>query len=187
MYYVIRAMQPRDAITAAAQFIYLNKTCYNGLYRVNSTGQFNVPYGRPKSANVISSENLVECARVLAREVTLLCDDFERAVHGAKSEDLVYFDPPYVTGHSNNGFVEYNEVLFNWTDQERLAKLARRLSDEGIHVMISNADHHAVLDLYKGFRVMRIRNHSSMAGASASRGRVTEVIIHKHESGDPIQ
>jgi DNA adenine methylase len=186
-YYEVRALAPTDPALAAARFIYLNKTCYNGLYRVNAAGKFNVPFGRPKSSNVASQESLVACASLLKGEVTLLHGDFESSLDGARRGDLVYLDPPYVTGHSNNGFVEYNEVLFNWDDQVRLARVARRLAAAGVQVMVSNAWHESVLQLYKGFRVTQISTHSSMAGASAKRTRVSEAVFHLGRTGELIQ
>lgn len=181
-YYAVRGLTPSDAISAAAKFIYLNKTCYNGLYRVNSSGNFNVPYGRPKSGNVANASSLSACAAALRGSVQLMAGDFEAALEGAGPGDFVYLDPPYVTGHSNNGFVEYNEVLFNWSDQVRLAKVAQALKESGVHVVISNAWHEAVRQLYPGFQVLPITTHSSMAGASSKRLRVTEAAFYTEPS-----
>ena len=130
-YYAVRALEPTNRFEHAAQFIYLNKVGWNGLYRVNLSGKFNVPYGRPKSSNVADAVNLVRCAATLRGRARLQVADFEASVDDCKRGDLVFFDPPYVTGHSNNGFVDYNEKLLSWDDQERMARLAERPGREG--------------------------------------------------------
>lgn len=173
----VKRLVPGDRFHGAAQFIYLNKVCWNGLYRVNSSGQFNVPYGRPKSQNVVDPENLRACALLLQREVNLIEGDFAATVATARRGDLVYFDPPYVTGHNNNGFVDYNEVLFSWHDQERLATVAKDLDTRGVSVVISNADHQPVIDLFEGFDAIRVERHSTIAGRSSERKPTSEVVL----------
>lgn len=173
----VKALEPQGAAAAAARFIYLNHTCWNGLYRVNARGEFNVPYGRPKSQRVVDAENLRDCARALDRQTLLVAGDFATVAAGAGPGDLVYFDPPYVTGHNNNGFVDYNEILFSWSDQLRLARLAKDLDSRGVHVVISNANHDAVLALFESFEVIRVARHSTIAGSTAARQPTSEVLI----------
>lgn len=178
VFYRIRKKRSRGRIKRAAEFLYLNKSCWNGLYRVNSQGHFNVPYGRPKTDNIIDADNLRACSRSLARpEVRLATGDFDDALNGSAAGDLVYLDPPYVTGHSNNGFIDYNEVLFSWKDQERLANTARRLAADGVYVVVTNAYHQAVIDLYEGFAVRLFERASTLASAVSKRGRVIEAVL----------
>lgn len=173
----VKAASGGDRFDAAARFIYLNKTCWNGLYRVNGSGQFNVPYGRPKSATVVDPDNLRACSLLLQGEVDLAVADFAASVRTAGRGDLVYFDPPYVTGHNNNGFIDYNEVLFKWADQKRLAEVAKELDGRGAHVLISNADNEAVLDLFRSFQRTRVSRQSTIAGHPSARKATSEMIF----------
>jgi len=180
MFYEIRANRSHGAIKRAAEFIYLNKTCWNGLYRVNAAGQFNVPYGAPKSDFIISPANLRACSAALAgSEVHLDVAGFEEAMTDVEEGDLVFLDPPYVTRHNNNGFVDYNERLFSWEDQIRAAECAAQAAGAGAHVIVTNAYHDDVLALYPGFDVTPLQRHSTLAGASIARGPVTEAILWK--------
>lgn len=132
IYYRVRNARSSGRFQRAAEFIFLNKSCWNGLYRVNSDGAFNVPCGRPKTDFIVSESNLRACSRALRPQgVKLATCDFADALDGAQVGDLVYLDPPYVTGHRNNGLIDYNETLFSWDDQERLAKLALRRRERG--------------------------------------------------------
>ncbi len=176
-YYRIRSENPPGEVEKAVRFIYLNKTAWNGLYRVNGSGRFNVPYGRPKSPGIADATNLRACSKLLSQAVELMPADFEQSVLDARQGDLVYLDPPYVTGHSNNGFIDYNERLFSWADQERLAKAAARAVRKGATVVVSNAFHQAVLDLYRGFHVIKVSRHSTLASNKAKRVLVDEALL----------
>jgi len=176
MYYRVRADVPSDPMQRAGRLIYLNRACWNGLYRVNSKGLFNVPYGAPRSASPIDEGNLRACASALGA-AEIATNDFETTLSEATSGDLVYLDPPYVTTHNLNGFRDYNQKLFSWEDQIRLAQISRVLADEGCHVVISNADHESVLALYPGFRVLHVERNSTLASNATRRMRVGEVLI----------
>lgn len=177
----MRQRKPRTPWTHAARFIYLNRTAFNGIYRVNQLGEFNVPFGRfSQPPTICHRERLVSCSAALNDRVQVHSYDFERAVEAATENDLVYFDPPYITGHMNNGFVKWNSRLFTWSDQERLALLARSLVARGIHVLVSNADHPAVTDLYAGLHCYRLSRSSQIGGPSASRRRVTEALLSSY-------
>lgn len=178
-YYKARKAKPRGKHQRAAWFIYLNRLCWNGLYRVNSKGQFNVPYAGPAKRGLIDLENLEMCAKLL-RELTpeLRTGDFMFGLEGAERGDLVYLDPPYVTTHNNNGFVDYNEVLFSWQDQIRLAEKAQELVRKRVKVVVSNADHFELDKLYRGFDKQVIRRSSTIAGLSEARSVITEVVYH---------
>jgi len=125
-FYKLRDRAPRADHTIAARFLYLNRTCWNGLYRVTRDGKFNTPFGSYDNPTICDPERIRNASKRL-RRANLFVSDFERCVSRAKKGDFVYFDPPYITGHQDNGFLKYNKQLFSWADQERLAKLAIRL------------------------------------------------------------
>jgi DNA adenine methylase len=177
LYYRIRASRSAGA-RGAADFIYLNKSCWNGLYRVNASGKFNVPYGAPKSDFIMEPDNIRACSVALnAPGVHLKNVDFEEAVVGCGEGDFVYFDPPYVTSHNNNGFRDWNESLFSWSDQERLAALSRKLMKAGAYVIVSNANHNEIKNLYRGFKIIPIERSSTLASDSSKRRYVSEVVL----------
>jgi len=178
LFYTLRSQRSTGRYKRTAEFIYLNKTCWNGLYRVNSRGEFNVPYGRPSTDRVIDEANLRTCSSALGGPyVELRCCDFESALSNVSRGDLVFLDPPYVTRHNNNGFIDYNERLFSWADQLRLAGIARSLADRGAHVIVANAYHQEIVELYEGFHVTRVDRFSTLASKSSKRGIVTEAIF----------
>lgn len=178
-YYRLRSMKARTPRHVAARFLYLNRTCWNGLYRVNSKGGFNTPFGRRDNPDLIDRDCLLAAADRL-KGVDLLNCDFATAVETAKAGDLVYFDPPYISGHQNNGFLMYNAHLFSWADQLRLAATAVALASNGIHVLVSNTNHAAVLRLYKGFHYYRVPRRSLIAGQVDSRGVVLEALLSSY-------
>lgn len=183
-YYRIREDRSADPVQRAAEFLYLNRGCFNGLYRVNSSGKFNVPWGAPKSDFVVSETNLLACQKALAVTTTpVTCDDFETSLKKCRSGDLVFLDPPYVTRHNNNGFVDYNERLFSWQDQIRLAAAADRARAKGCHVIVTNADHKDIVNLYPNFKLHIMTRSSTLASASSKRGRVSEAILVGRQGG----
>jgi len=145
-YYHIRGAVMRTAATRAARFIYLIRTCFNGIYRVNLDGVFNVPIGT-KTAVLLETDDFPKVARRLKGAI-LRGWDFERLIDKATRGDLVFADPPYTVRHNNNGFVKYNEKLFTWDDQIRLATALTRAAERGAHVVATNADHRDVQNLY---------------------------------------
>jgi DNA adenine methylase len=178
VFYAVRAKRSTGRYKRAAEFIYLNKACWNGLYRVNSNGDFNVPFGRPKSLNVTEPLNLRACAAALSRPgIDITCASFVESVGRVGEGDLVFLDPPYVTGHNNNGFVDYNETLFSWGDQIAAAGAAAAAADRGAHVVVTNAYHDDVLALYPGFSVKPLSRASTLASNSAKRRRVQEAVL----------
>jgi DNA adenine methylase len=146
------------------------------LYRVNLRGQFNVPIGTKDNA-VLDSDNFAAVARML-KNAELRAGDFEATIDLARSKDLVFVDPPYTVKHNLNGFVKYNEKLFSWEDQERLRDCVIRASNRGAVIVVTNANHHSVKDLYKGVGVQRTLTRSSVLAASSDhRGQYQELII----------
>lgn len=178
-YYSVRGrVAPSGSVEAAARFLYLNKLCFNGLYRENGSGRFNVPYGRPRATNrVVNLGDLKECSTRLRDRVHLQSCDFEKALLRCEERDLVYLDPPYVAGHRSNGFVDYNAKIFNWEDQERLADVFHSLDEKGVYVIQTNADHPTLRELYKGYSCLSVSRHSSMSGKSGGRGISQELVI----------
>lgn len=178
-FFRVRARKPKSPIGKAARMIYLNRTCWNGLYRVNLKGEFNVPFGRYNNPTICDREGLRSAAELLQRS-QLRTADFEHAVRTASKGDFVYLDPPYITGHQNNGFHKYNSRLFSWEDQERLGVVAGELADRGCHVLISNADHKDVLKQYPGFFIYKVVRNSLIGGLAATRGCVSEALISSY-------
>jgi DNA adenine methylase len=175
----MREYNPRGDVGRAAQFIFLNKACWNGLYRVNSDGIFNVPYGWPRSNFIINEQNLLHCSRQLRRrEVSIKKQDFGDIEERVNEGDFVFLDPPYVTSHNMNGFIDWNECLFSWEDQVRLASMARRLIKKNANVLITNANHSDLEALYSGFGKAVFRRFSSLASDTSRRGTTSEAIFY---------
>lgn len=174
-YYDVRASEYESSVWRAAQFIYLNKTCWNGLYRVNRQGKFNVPFGH-NNRRVFDRTHLLKVAEIL-QNAKVVCCDFEQLVETAASGDFAYLDPPYTVLHSRNGFRQYNEKLFSWQDQVRLARVARELAGRGCLVVVSNADNREVLDLYPDFLYQRVSRHSVLAANPRWRRRTNEALL----------
>jgi len=176
-YYKIRESAPATAVGRAARLIYLCNLSFNGIYRQNLNGRFNVPYGFRSHLDPCNTTRIREIHTQLKGR-TLLARDFEVATKQARRGDLVYFDPPYTVAHGNNGFVKYNAKIFSWADQQRLAIVATRLKSIGCNVLVSNADHPSVHELYKNFNVHIVTRQSSMAAATCFRGPVRECIFY---------
>ena len=162
--------------TKAARTIYLNKACFNGLYRVNSKNQFNVPFGKKTKVNTYEGSNLITVSNYLTiNDVTILCVDFEEAVKDAKKGDFVYFDPPYDSDTST--FNSYTEDDFGKEEQVRLARVYKELADRGVYVMLSNHNTSLVKELYKGYNIDVIEAKRNINSNGKKRGYVEEVII----------
>jgi len=176
-YYDVRARSPKKLVQRASRMIYLNRTCFNGIYRVNKQGEFNVPRGT-KDAVLMDTDNFKAMANLL-NGAQLRVGDFENLINEASEDDLVFADPPYTVRHNLNGFVKYNEVLFSWTDQERLARALRRAAARGVKIVATNANHHSVRSLYSGwdFLTRSVSRFSQISADSASRRQFEELII----------
>lgn len=172
-----RDIDAEDDVAVAAWFIYLNKTGYNGLYRVNSKNRFNVPFGDYQRPNICDEPTLVACAQQL-RNVTLRNEDFVEAARRAKAGDLVYFDPPYVPLSATSSFTSYTKHGFGPEAQERLRDLARELADRGVHVLLSNSSAEQVRELYRdGFECIEVRARRAINSRGDRRGVITELLI----------
>jgi DNA adenine methylase len=160
----------------AATFIYLNKTCFNGLWRVNRAGAFNVPIGRYTDPPICVPEALRAASAVLAR-ADLRCADYRAAVEDAARGDFIYFDPPYDPVTTTASFTSYTSLAFGPDDQRALADCARELVARGCRVMLSNSDTPFIRSLYRGFRLARVRCPRAINSNAAKRGDVDELII----------
>jgi len=176
----LRAKMPEDfgPTRRAARTIYLNKTGFNGLFRVNKKGQFNVPYGKWKRPpKVLHAANLRACAEVLNRFVALLSTDFANAVQGAGDGDVIYFDSPYIPLNATSNFTSYTADGFTLDDQHRLAAYFRELVKEGAYVLASNSDTETTRELYKGFEMHQIQARRCINSKGDKRGEVHELLI----------
>jgi DNA adenine methylase len=176
-YYWLRGKIPADLTQRASRLIYLNRTCFNGIYRVNRQGQFNVPRGT-KDKVLIETDDFEGMSRLL-QGADLVAGDFEALVNRAQEDDFVFADPPYTVLHNYNGFRKYNEVLFSWADQQRLAQALLRAARRGAKVFCTNANHHSVRSLYDRpeFTLDVVSRFSRISADSASRKYFEELII----------
>lgn len=174
-YYEIRARMGHSTIEDAADFIYLNRSCFNGLFRVNLSGRFNVPIGS-KVYELTDGSEFKAWSDRLRRASIKLCD-FEETIDQCGEGDFVFADPPYTVNHNENGFIEYNEKIFSWEDQVRLHDSLLRARERGACFVLTNADHETVRDLYSDCSILTVERGSEMAGRISARGRTTEVVI----------
>lgn len=175
-YYAVRGQRVRSDASVAARMIYLNRTGFNGLYRVNKAGGFNVPFGRYTNPTICDDDKLYACARVLAF-AELFCADFASVMAVAQRGDFVYCDPPYVPVSKTGDFTSFTAAGFTLADQERLAICARRLKDVGVHVLLSNADLPNVRKIYDGFEMRTVKARRNINSKGGKRGEVGELLI----------
>lgn len=177
-YYRIRDSRPNRPHTRAARFLYLNRTCWNGLYRVNRRGEFNVPRGT-KNAVVQATDDFSAWSWAL-RGAKLRCLDFESAISTAGAGDFVFCDPPYTVSHNNNGFLKYNQNIFSWKDQVRLRDSLVQLNDRGGQFAITNAMHESLFDLYASFDKIELKRSSVISGELKGRRKTSELLIRNY-------
>ena len=170
-------IDPKSDAEVAAWLVYLNKTGYNGLYRVNSKNRFNVPFGDYKNPLILDEDNLRACARVLGH-ATVRCEHFEKVEERAQKGDFVYFDPPYVPLSATSSFTSYTSDGFGIEEQRRLRDLALRLKKKGVKVLLSNSSAKAVYELYeRGFTIHTALASRSINCKPGGRGRIAELLI----------
>ncbi|MBB6429926.1 DNA adenine methylase [Algisphaera agarilytica] len=181
-YYRVRSSKPTSKAGRAAQFIYLNRTCFNGIYRVNRKGEFNVPRGSKDT--VLFDDDDFEAVAESLSSAKLFTSDFESIIDLCGQGDLIYADPPYTANHNNNGFLKYNEKLFSWSDQIRLAKCLEKAGERGALFVVSNADHFSVRELYEeiGF-IETVGRSSILAADSTKRCLTTEIVVKNFSVG----
>ncbi|GLO76574.1 site-specific DNA-methyltransferase (adenine-specific) [Phaeobacter italicus] len=174
-YYKVRGDIPEGDAEKAARFIYLNRTCWNGLYRVNLKGEFNVPIGTKTKVFI---EGELESVSLSLKGANIKNCDFEERLNESGTGDLVFVDPPYTVHHNMNGFLKYNQNLFSWEDQIRLRDAVVRASERGAKVLVTNAAHYSVIDLYDGVGEMSETDRLSViSGKSSGRGRQAEILV----------
>jgi len=184
-YYNVRRAAPREPTERAARFIYLNHTCYNGLYRVNRRGAFNVPMGRYDRPRIVDRENLLAVATAL-RGVAIEAADFEAVTEGAGPGDLLYLDPPYHPLSETSAFTSYTAGGFGVDEQRRLACVFEKLSRRGAFVILSNSSSDLVRELYGSLdphpRLDEVQVPRAINSKGTSRGPVAELLIHSAPS-----
>jgi DNA adenine methylase len=175
-YYAVRSKIPNHPHDRAARTFYLNRTCWNGLYRVNLKGDFNVPIGT-KTTVVFDGEDFGEFSRTLSR-ANLRCADFEETIAEAREGDFLFVDPPYTAKHNFNGFIKYNEQIFTWADQLRLRNAIESAIRRNVATVVTNADHSSIRSLYAGVcQYRRLTRPSVLAGKADRRGRTSEAMF----------
>ncbi len=176
-YYKVRALNGGlDKAESAARLIYLNKTCFNGLYRVNSQNEFNVPYGKHKHP-AIPSRDLILSASYFLKDAKIKKMSFDKLDWIAKNGDFVYFDPPYYPMSKTANFTAYSTGGFAEEDQIKLSEIFKKLSERGCFVMLSNSDHPKIKEIYSEFKIASVLARRSINSVSSGRGPVKELII----------
>lgn len=187
-YYAVRAWDRKPDYAAlskcqrAARILFLNKTCYNGLFRVNSKGQFNVPFGRYRNPKILDEEALRRVSQYLnAAEMQISNLDFASAVRSSRAGDFIYFDPPYDPISETASFVGYDANGFDKEEQKRLKSVFDTLSQRGCRVLLSNAHTDFVLDLYKDYKIVKIEAKRAINSDIRKRGKIAEVFVMNYD------
>lgn len=185
-YYTIRAKEPLDSVERAARFIYLNHTSFNGLYRVNREGRYNVPYGRRKNIPY-NKAGILACSERL-QNVVLSVGDFAEMLKNVKKGDFVYLDPPYVVAKDANGFIQYNKNLFSFEDQKRLSASIDRIREVGAYYILSNAKHETIKEIFQkdSDSTIVLSRSSLIGGKKAYRGKTEEYLFTNIPNADII-
>ena len=182
-YYEVRKQEPKQQIEKVSRLIFLNRTCFNGLYRVNKKGQFNVPLGRYTNPNIVNKENLSAVSKILQSEkIKISCRAFEAVLDDTKKGDLVYFDPPYQPISSTANFTSYTHRDFTEDDLQRLVDLANQLNSKGCHVLLSNSNSKTVKDYFseKHWSISEIKANRAINSNSKKRTGHKEIIIKNY-------
>ncbi|MDE1869314.1 MAG: DNA adenine methylase, partial [Candidatus Micrarchaeota archaeon] len=181
-YYKVRAENPKELSDSlrAVRFIYLNKTCFNGLYRVNSKGQFNVPIGSYKNPAIFNEVELREISHLL-KNAKIETKQFYEIKSKVRKGDFVYFDPPYYPISKTSAFTTYTKEKFLDKEQKELAKLFRSLDKKGANVMLSNSDSEFIKGLYKGYDIGIVKASRMINCIAEKRGKINEVVVTNYE------
>lgn len=182
-YYSIRESNPRSEIEKTSRLIFLNRTCFNGLYRVNSKGKFNVPLGKYSNPNIVNEENIRAVSHILQSSRTAIkCRDFEAVLRDTKKGDLIYFDPPYQPVSATSNFTSYTTKNFTYDDLTRLAELCLKLDSRGCNVLLSNSDSQEVADIFakNPWKITRIAANRSINSNSKKRTGHFELLIKNY-------
>ena len=180
VYSEVRDGRPRLPARKAARLLFLNKTCFNGLYRVNRKGRFNVPHGRYEQPAILDAERLRDASRALAG-VELRDGDFEEACVRAEPGDFVYLDPPYQPLSATSAFTQYTSADFGFADQQRLRDAFDGLTERGVPALLSNSAHPDIEALYRGYAIERVPMGRSINSNGAGRKPIDELLIGNDE------
>ena len=175
-YYQMRKQNIGSSLEKAARLIYLNKTCFNGLYRENSKGEFNVPIGKYKNPTICNPDGL-RLASVALQSATIEVSSFDAVLNYGSSQDFIYFDPPYYPLSPTSNFTAYSSYAFNENDQVRLRDTFAELASRGVKVMLSNSDCPFIRELYQEFNIHEILAARAINSNALKRGKITEVLI----------
>jgi DNA adenine methylase len=182
----MREKSPSSPAAKAARMIYLNKTCFNGLYRVNSRGVFNVPFGRYTNPGLFQEENLRQASQLL-QGADIESKDFRFLALEAKKNDFVYFDPPYHPRSTTAYFTAYTRDAFGQKDQEELADVYRALDRKGCYLMLSNSDTPLVRELYKDFDMREVSARRNINSRADRRGPIGEFVVLNAKLADAVR
>ncbi|WP_404979969.1 DNA adenine methylase [Caulobacter sp. BE254] len=175
-YYEVRATNPESENETAARFLYLNRTCWNGLYRVNTKGIFNVPRGT-KDNVLLPTDDFPSSQKALKR-ASIACRDFSKTISLSRKDDFIFIDPPYTVAHNLNGFVKYNDKIFTWNDQIRLRDSILAAAQRGTKILVTNADHSSIRSLYEGIgEHFPLDRATVISGDASGRRGTTELAI----------
>lgn len=169
-------------VERAARILYMLRVDFNGLYRVNSKNQFNVPYGRYKNPKIVDVDLLYQISEYLnENDVEILQTDFAEAVKDAQTGDFVYFDPPYIPLNETSSFTSYTHEGFSYEEQVRLRDTFKELTERGVYAMLSNSSSPLVEELYKDFNIYFVEAQRTNGAKSSSRGKISEIIVTNYE------
>ncbi len=177
-YYEMRKSKPSSPLARSVRFVFLNKTCYNGLYRVNSNGEFNVPFGRYTNPRICDAPTLRAVSKALqATDARVEVLDYLEATENCAAGDFVYFDPPYDPSSPTSFFTNYTRLGFPEKDQRTLADVFKELSDKGCRLLLSSSDTQLVRNLYDGFKIETVQVNRSINSVGTRRTGFTELVI----------
>ena len=175
-YYRVRAMKTEEPTVQAARFIYLNQMSYNGIYRVNSKGEYNVPWGK-RLKYEFDFNNLRNVSKYL-QQVRIQAMDFGESLKSVRKNTLVFLDPPYTHSNIDNGFIQYNKQTFTFEDQIRLSEMIDTIKARGAYYILTNADHDVIREVFdKEDKIIPITRNSTIGGKNAQRGKYEECIF----------
>ncbi len=182
-YYDVRQNVPQNRLERTARLIFLNRTCFNGLYRVNNKGMFNVPLGRYTNPNIVNEQNLRAVSEVLnSKKISINCRDFDSILPEAKQNDFIYFDPPYQPVSNTSNFTSYTSKDFTYADLERLVRLCSALDKKGCKVLFSNSYSEKVMNLFsrKTWKIVKISANRAINSNSKKRMGHSELLIKNY-------
>ncbi|MGX9340693.1 DNA adenine methylase [Mycoplasma sp. 4044] len=187
-FYLVRS-QDRDPnykewndLLKASRLIYLNKTCFNGLFRVNQAGFFNTPYGAYKNPNIVNEEAIRNLSNYFNKnKIIFMSGDYKEVLKKAKKDDFVYLDPPYMPVSSSASFTGYTENGFSKEQQVELKKECDKLNKKGVKFLLSNSEHEFIKELYKDYKITIVTAKRTINSDAAKRGNVNEVLVRNYD------